>query len=57
MSETAKTRLNPYLVCLRCGNDWISRKVLNYNKLPENCPKCKSHLWNVEPDKVEERLG
>jgi predicted Zn-ribbon and HTH transcriptional regulator len=34
--------------CKRCGYEWIARVAE-----PKTCSKCKSRLWNVEPEKVE----
>ena len=32
-------------VCKRCGYDWVSRI-----KKPKCCPRCKSYLWEEEPN-------
>ena len=37
--------MNPYLICKRCGHEWIRR---NFDKLPGTCPRCKSPYWNKE---------
>jgi predicted Zn-ribbon and HTH transcriptional regulator len=31
-------------VCIRCGNEWIPRKLKGSIA---RCPKCKSPLWNT----------
>jgi DNA-directed RNA polymerase subunit RPC12/RpoP len=33
------------LVCLRCGNIWVPRKIVGR---PSRCPKCMSPLWDKE---------
>lgn len=34
------------LECLRCGYNWVSRKL--DNKKPARCPKCKTVYWDKE---------
>ncbi len=36
-------RAVPELTCLRCGYKWLPR---NLNRLPKQCPKCLTKLWN-----------
>jgi len=33
----------PELTCLRCGYEWLPR---NLDRLPKQCPKCLTKLWN-----------
>lgn len=41
------TRINS-LKCLRCGAEWLPRKV----EKPATCPKCRSPYWD-KPRKNE----
>lgn len=34
-----------FATCNRCNHTWQLR---NYNKIPKNCPNCKSPYWNKE---------
>lgn len=36
----------PTRVCKRCGVPWTQR--MNLDRMPKQCPHCKSPKWNVE---------
>lgn len=42
---------NPRLTCLRCGYEWVPRKVV-----PIACPRCKRYDWNVDKLKTDATL-
>ena len=37
--------------CDLCGYEWI---VMNRDKVPRQCPKCRKTKWNGESTKVDE---
>ena len=43
-----KTIRVPYLLCLRCGHQWIPRR----DRRPGVCPICKRYDWDKKPEKT-----
>ena len=39
----------PVLTCLRCGHQWIPRKIAYAigTNFPMSCPKCRSWYWDA----------